>query len=394
MVHPELSQRCHLIKPSPTLAMTARARDMKAAGINVLSFAAGEPDFNTPEEIREAAKVALDEGQTKYCSSRGLPLLIEAIQRKVSRENGFQCNANQVVVSCGAKHSIYNALQVLINPGDEVILFAPFWMTYADQVLLAGGKPVIIHTTAETGFTPDPDQIKRAITAKTKVLIVNTPSNPTGGAWSRQLIKEVASIALKHNLMIISDEIYERLTYDHDHCSFASLSKDVAAHTITILGVSKTYSMTGWRIGFSVSTPEIATAIANFQDQVTSNATTFAQAGAAAALDSATETVAGMKQKFCDRRELGLKLLGDISGLKTAPPKGAFYFFTDVSLYLTGRISTDVDLADHLLDTAHIATIPGSVFYGPGHLRLSYANSPEAITEGFTRLKNALNDLS
>lgn len=367
---------------------------MKSAGIDVISFAAGEPDFNTPEIIREAAKVALDEGQTKYCSSRGLPALIESIQRKVSRENGFQCQANQIVVSCGAKHSIYNTLQVLINPGDEVILFAPFWMTYADQVLLAGGKPVIVYTAAESGFTPDPDQIKQAITAKTKVIIVNTPSNPTGGAWSRQLIKEVASIALKHNLMIISDEIYERLTYDHEHCSFASLSKDVAAHTVTILGVSKTYSMTGWRIGFSISTPEIASAIANFQDQVTSNATTFAQAGAAAALDSPPETVAEMKEKFTERRELGLKLLSDIPRLTTVPPKGAFYFFTDVSDYLGGQISTDLELADHLLNTAHIATVPGSVFYGPGHLRLSYANSPAAITEGFTRLKNALTNLS
>lgn len=367
---------------------------MKAAGIDVISFAVGEPDFNTPDLICDAAKASLDAGQTKYCSSRGLPSLIEAIQRKVSRENGFQCQANQIVVSCGAKHAIYNALQVLINPGDEVILFAPFWMTYADQVLLAGGKPVIIPTAAENGFAPDPDQMKAAITSRTKVIIANTPSNPTGGAWDRKLIKEVAAIALKHNLMIISDEIYERITYGHEHVSFASLSKDVAAHTVTILGVSKTYSMTGWRIGFSISTPEIASAIANFQDQVTSNATTFAQAGAAAALDSPAETVAGMQTMFAERRELGLKLLGDIPGLKTAPPKGAFYFFTDVSEYLNGQISNDIDLADHLLANAHIATVPGSVFYGPGHLRLSYANSPAAITEGFARLKSALTSLS
>lgn len=367
---------------------------MKASGIDVISFSVGEPDFNTPDLICDAAKESLDAGQTKYCASRGLPQLVESVQRKVSRENNFQCQANQIVVSCGAKHSIFNALQVLINPGDEVILFAPFWMTYYDQVLLAGGTPVIVHTLPENGFCPDADQIKDAITAKTKVIIVNTPSNPTGGAWSRQLIKEVAALALKHNLMIISDEIYERITYGHEHVSFASLGKEVAAHTVTILGVSKTYSMTGWRIGFSVSTPEIATAMANFQDQVTSNATTFAQAGAAAALDSPPETVADMQQKFMERRELGLQLLSTIPHLKTVPPKGAFYFFTDVSHYLQGQITNDIDLADYLLTTAHIATIPGSVFFGSGYLRLSYANNPPAIQEGFARLKQALLNLS
>lgn len=373
--------------------MTAKAREMKAQGIDVLSFAAGEPDFNTPEPIIESAKKALDDGYTKYAPSRGLPLLVEAIQRKTARENGFSCEKNQIVVSCGAKHSIYNALQVLLNPGDEVILFAPFWMTYADQVVLAGGVPVLVHTTAETGYCPDPEAVKAAITPRTRVMICNTPSNPTGGAWERSLVKEIAAIAIRNNLTIISDEIYERLTYDHTHAGFASLGKEVAARTVTILGVSKTYAMTGWRIGFSISSPEIASAMANFQDQVTSNATTFAQVGAATALDSDPSLVAGMLNAFTERRQLGLDLIRQIPGLSVTDPKGAFYFFINVSKCLGGQIPDDQTLANHLLESAHIATVPGSVFFGPGHLRLSYATNPESIKEGIARLQSALADL-
>jgi aspartate aminotransferase len=374
--------------------MTAKAREMKAAGLDVISFAAGEPDFNTPDPIIAAAKQALDDGFTKYAPSKGHPTLVEAIQRKVKRENKFSAEANQIVVSCGAKHSVYNALQVLLNPGDEVILFAPFWMTYADQVALAGGKIVVIPTDVENNFCPHPDQIKTAITSRTKAIICNTPSNPTGGAWDRNLIKEVAAIALRHNLTIISDEIYERITYDHDHTSFASLSKDVADQTITILGVSKTYAMTGWRVGFTVSNPQIAAAMANLQDQVTSNATTFAQIGTATALDSDPSLVQGMIDAFTTRRSLGLDLIRQIPGCSVNDSKGAFYFFINVKSHLNSSIADDITLANHLLETAHIATVPGSVFYAPGHLRLSYATSPDQITEGITRLKTALADLS
>ncbi|MFM9871882.1 MAG: pyridoxal phosphate-dependent aminotransferase [Fimbriimonadaceae bacterium] len=394
MVHSELSRRCQLIKPSPTLAMTAKAREMQAEGINVLSFAAGEPDFNTPQPIIDAAKKALDDGFTKYAPSRGLPLLVEAIQRKTARENKFNCEKNQIVVSCGAKHAIFNALQVLLNEGDEVLLFAPFWMTYADQILLAGGKPVIIPTNAETGYCPHPDQIKVAITPRTRAMICNTPSNPTGGAWDRNLIKEVAAIAIRHNLTIISDEIYENLTYNHEHFSFASLGKEVAARTITILGVSKTYSMTGWRIGFSISTPEIATAISNYQDQVTSNATTFAQVGAAAALDSDPSLIQSMITAFRERRELGLNRIRQIPGLSLTDPKGAFYFYINVENHLKGKITNDIDLANYLLENAHIATIPGTVFHGPGHLRFSYATNPDTINEGLNRMESALANLT
>lgn len=374
--------------------MTARAREMKASGIDVLSFAVGEPDFNTPEPIIEAAKKALDQGLTKYAPSRGLPLLIEAIQRKTERENGFTCQANQVVVSCGAKHCLYNAFQVLLNPGDEAILFAPFWMTYADQVALADGIPVIVPTSAENGFQPDPAAIESAITPRTKIIVCNSPSNPTGGAWDRATVEAVATIAERHNLTIVSDEIYEHLTYDgHQHTGFAQLGPETASRTVTILGVSKTYSMTGWRIGFAISPPEIATAMANIQDQVTSNATTFAQAGAAAALDSDPALVQKMAATFAERRTFGMEQLRKIDGLGVPSPKGAFYFFLDVSRFLGGEIADDCALAEHLLDKAHIATVPGSVFHAPGHIRFSYAAGLDTIAEGARRLGDALKGL-
>lgn len=365
-----------------------------ASGVDVISLAAGEPDFNTPEPIRRAAEAALEAGLTKYCPSRGLPQLVEAIVEKTERENNFVSRAEQIVVSCGAKHSLYNAFQVLLNPGDEAILFAPFWMTYADQIALAGGTPIFIQCHPENAYLPDPDEIVAAITPRTKAIVVNSPNNPTGGAWDRALIERVAEIALRHGLTIISDEIYERITYDHEHVSFASLSPEVADRTITILGVSKTYSMTGWRIGFSISPEPISRAMANIQDQTTSNATTFAQAGAVAALNSDPALAEGMRQTFAERRQIGLDLLSQIPGVRVVAPRGAFYFFINVSDHLGGRIKTDIQLAELLLEKAHVAAIPGSVFHGESHIRLSYAASPEAIREGIGRLGAALGDIA
>lgn len=390
MIQSVLSERARKIKPSPTLAITAQAKALKAKGVDILSFAAGEPDFNTPDCIIEAAKKALEEGQTKYAPSRGIPQLAEAIQRKTSRENNFSCDLNQIVVSCGAKHAIYNSLQVLINPGDEVILIAPFWMTYEDQVILADGKPVIVQTSAETEYCPHPDQIKAAITPKTRAIICNSPTNPTGAAWPIETIKAIADLAEKHNLIIISDEIYEHITYGHPHTSFASLGSTIADRTVTILGVSKTYSMTGWRIGFTVSPAPIAAAIADFQDQVTSNATTFAQFGAAAALDSDHSLVDQMVNKFAERRQIGLNRIRQISNLSIVEPKGAFYFFINVEPILQKTGQSDIDLAINLLHQAQIALVPGSVFQGPGHLRMSYATNPDSILQGLDRLENAL----
>ncbi|MCU0315234.1 MAG: pyridoxal phosphate-dependent aminotransferase [Fimbriimonadaceae bacterium] len=363
---------------------------MKAEGLDVVSFAAGEPDFNTPLSVCQSASQALEQGLTKYAPSRGLPILVEAIIRKLGRENKLQASGDNIVVSCGAKHSLYNAFMTLLDPGDEVILIAPYWMTYADQIVLAGGVPVIVQTTADTGFTPHSDQIKAALTAKTKAIVINSPCNPTGSALSRQQLKDIAAIALRHNLWIISDEIYERLTYDHPHTSIASLSKEVAERTVSIFGCSKSYSMTGWRIGFSVAPKQVSDAMANLQDQVTSNATTFAQAGAATALDLPDAEVESMRSEFETRRNLGLELLRAIPGLRISQPKGAFYFFVDCSAYLQGSVKTDLDLAELLLEKAHVATVPGSVFVGPGHLRLSYAASREDIQKGVMRLAQVL----
>lgn len=373
--------------------MTSRARKMQADGIDVISFAAGEPDFNSPDCANQEAKAAIDKGLTKYAPSRGLPSLSQAVIEKCARENKLEVTAEQIVVSCGAKHSLYNTMMVLVQPGDEVILFAPYWMTYADQIRLAGGTPVVVHTSIESGYVPTPDQIAAAITPRTKAMVINSPSNPTGSAWPLDTLKKAAELAVKHGVWIISDEIYERLTYGYEHVSIASFDKSVAEQTVTILGCSKTYAMTGWRIGFAVAPKPVASAMANLQDQVTSNATSFAQAGAVAALHMPDSEVEAMRAEFEARRDLGVGLLRQIPGVQLAEPKGAFYFFTDFSAFIGGSVADDLALAELLLADAHVATVPGSVFEGPGHLRLSYATSRENIEKGIARIAEALTKL-
>ena len=385
-----LADRTSLLKPSPTLAMTARARKMQAEGIDVISFAAGEPDFNSPAVANEGAKAAIDKGLTKYAPSRGLPALSQAVIDKCARENGLEVTGDQIVVSCGAKHSLYNTMMVLVQPGDEVILVAPYWMTYADQIRLAGATPVVVHTTIETGYVPTPEQIEAAVTPRTKAIVINSPSNPTGGAWPQDTLKKTANLAVKHGFWIISDEIYEHLTYGHTHVSVASLDKAVAEQTVTILGCSKTYAMTGWRIGFAVAPKPVAAAMANLQDQVTSNATTFAQAGAVDALNMPAADVEAMRAEFEARRNIGVNLLRQIPGVQLAEPKGAFYFFADMSAFIGGSVPDDLALAELLLAEAHVATVPGSVFEGPGHLRMSYATSRQNIEAGIARIAEAL----
>lgn len=367
---------------------------MKSQGIDVISFAAGEPDFNTPEPIIAACVDALEKGMTKYAPSKGVPALVDAIVGKLERENGIHAKGENIVVSCGAKHSVYNTLMTLVEPGDEVILIAPYWMTYADQVMLAGGTPVIVHTTAESGFVPDIDAIKEKISGRTKAIIVNSPNNPTGGAMGRQTLKEIAALALRHGFWIISDEIYERLVYGHEHVSIAALGKEVAEQTVTINGVSKTYSMTGWRVGYVCAPPAVAKAMANLQDQVTSNATTFAQMGAAAALKMPDDAIEAMRSEFEVRRDLIVSRLNAIPGVKAPEPRGAFYAFPDMSGLLGGDLKDDFALAEWLLDEAHIACIPGSVFEGKNHLRFSYAASREDIEKGMDRLAAAAKKLT
>ena len=386
-----LSARAGLLKPSPTLAITSKAKAMQAEGIDVVSFGAGEPDFNTPEPICEAAIDAIHKGFTKYTPSAGIPELRKAVVNKFEHENGLKYTPEQVIVSCGAKHSVYNTMQVLLDPGDEVILIAPYWMTYADQVRLAGGVPVVVHTSSEAGFVPELDQLKEAISPRTKAIIVNSPSNPTGAVLPRETLKQIAALALRHSLWVVADEIYEHLLYGGEkHVSIASLGTDIFNQTITINGCSKSYAMTGWRIGYAAAPLPIAKAMSNFQDQVTSNPTSFVQKGAVAALNLPPSSIEAMRAEFEARRDLIHGLLTAIPGIKMPSPKGAFYAFPDVSAYLNGDLKSDVDLATFLLDEAKVATVPGSVFEGSGHIRLSYATSRADIEKGVARIAEAL----
>ena len=386
-----LSARAGLLKPSPTLAITSKAKAMQAEGIDVVSFGAGEPDFNTPEPICAAAIDAINKGFTKYTPSAGIPELRKAVAEKFERENGLKYSPEQVIVSCGAKHSLYNAMQVLINPGDEVILIAPYWMTYADQVRLAGGVPVIVHTTSESGFVPEADKLREAISDKTKAIVVNSPSNPSGAVLPRETFKGIAALAIRFDLWVIADEIYEHLLYDGEkHLSIGGLGSEVFDRTITINGCSKSYSMTGWRIGYAAAPLAVAKAMSNFQDQVTSNPTSFVQKGAVAALALPPSSIEAMRAEFEARRDLIHGLLTAIPGVKMPKPKGAFYAFPDISAYLGKQLTTDVDLASYLLEEAKVATVPGSVFEGYGHIRLSYATSRADIEKGVARIAEAL----
>lgn len=363
---------------------------MKAAGRDVISFAAGEPDFNTPEPICDAAIEALRAGFTKYTPSAGIKDLKEAIAEKLRRDNRVQVEPDQVVVSCGAKHSVFNIMTVLLDEGDEVLLPAPYWMTYAEQIRLAGGVPVPVRTTPESGFVPTHEALRAAITSRTKAIILNSPGNPTGGVYPRETLKEIGMLALRHGFWIVADEIYERLVYGMEHVSIASLSKEVAERTITVGGCSKTYSMTGWRVGFAAAPLPVAKAMSNFQDQVTSNPTSFAQKGAVAAFQMPPEAVEAMRSEFEARRDLIVAGLREIPGVKLEMPKGAFYAFPDFSARLGGAVKDDVALAELLLEKAEVATVPGSVFEGAGHIRLSYAASRANIERGLVRIQEAL----
>jgi len=363
---------------------------MREQGKDVISFAAGEPDFRTPEPICEAAIQAIRDGFTRYTPSAGIAPLREAIAAKLERENALTVSPADVVVSCGAKHSVYNTLQVLAEAGDEVILIAPYWMTYADQIRLAGATPVVVRANASSGFTPDIGDLKAAVSPKTKAIIVNSPSNPTGAMYSRELLSEIVDLAHHHGFWVISDEIYDRLTYGSEHISVASLGEQAKSHTVTIGGCSKSYAMTGWRIGFAAAPSPVARAMSNFQDQVTSNPTSFAQKGAVIAFGLAADVIGAMRTEFQARRDLIVRLINEVPGLSLKAPSGAFYAFVDASAYMGGD---DARLAEHLLESAGVATIPGSVFEGPGYLRMSYATSREQIQAGVARIAEALDRL-
>lgn len=390
----KISERARNAAPSPTLGLTARIRRMEAEGVDVIGFGAGEPDFDTPEPIKEAAIAALRNGMTKYTPSAGTEELRRAICDKLKRDNGLSYTPRQVLVSIGAKHALYNVMQGVLDPGDEVIIPAPYWVSYPEQVKLAGATPVIVEAAEADGFRITAQAITRAVTSRTRMLILNYPSNPTGATLRPEELKQIAELAVERDLIVVSDEIYEKLTYDgRTHTSIASLSPEIFRRTLTVNGFSKAYSMTGWRLGYVAGDEEVIAALARIQDQSTSNPTSFAQAGAVAALTGPQEAVARMAAAFEERRNFIVDRLNAIPGIRCVKPDGAFYVFPNVSGLLSERLPDGDALAKHLLSEAKVGVVPGSGFGAPQYVRLSYATSMEQIEKGLDRIEMAARKL-
>jgi aspartate aminotransferase len=394
-----LSDRVKSLAVSQTLAMAQKSRELKAKGIDIISLSIGEPDFNTPDYIKEAAKKAIDDNYSKYPPVPGYNDLREAISEKFRKENGLNYSPDQVIVSAGGKHSLINVILSIVNPGDEVIILAPYWVSYYDQVILAGGKPVIISATLENDFKIRPDQLESAITDKTRLVMFNSPSNPTGMVYTRQEMEKLARVIEKHEgVFVISDEIYEHIIFEGEHVSMASFGF-IFDRVITVNGVSKGYAMTGWRIGFIGAPLWIAKACNKLQGQFTSGVCSIAQRAALAALQGTGESQKIMRDAFLRRRNLICGLLKDVKGLKVRIPQGAFYVMPDITWYLgksdgETTINTSDELALYLLDKAQVATVGGDAFGSPECLRISYATSDDLLVEAVKRIKDALNRLS
>lgn len=382
------------MKPSPTVALTGRVAQLKAEGKDIIGLGAGEPDFDTPEHIKDAAIEALRKGQTKYTPSSGIPALRGAVCEKLQRENGLAYQPNQIIVSAGAKHSIYNLFQAILDPGDEVIVPVPYWVSYPEQVKLADGVPVFVDAPEADGFKVTAAAIREAVTPRTKAIVVNSPSNPSGAVTDDGELRQIAELAIERDLLVLSDEIYEHLTYGRKHVSIASFGPEVQKRTLVVNGFSKAYSMTGWRLGWLAGDAEIVAAMGRIQDQSTSNPTSFAQAGAVAALRGPQECVEQMHREFQKRRDVIVSRLNAMPGVTCVNPEGAFYVLPNVA-GLTSAAYPDGDaLTEHLLAEAKIAVVPGSGFGVPQNVRLSYATSMECIERGMDRLEAAAKKLS
>jgi len=395
-----LSKRAKLISPSATLAIAARAKAMKAEGIDVIGFSAGEPDFDTPSYIKKAAKKALDEGFTKYTPASGIEELKKAICQKLKEENNLEYHTSEIIVSCGAKHCLYNAFQVLCQEGDEVILSVPYWVSYTEQIKLSGAKPIFIETSEEDGFKISPSQLEQAITSKTKLFLINSPNNPTGVVYSKKELEALKEILVKKGVYVLSDEIYEKIIYDaREHTSIASLGPEIKKLTILINGVSKTYSMTGWRIGYAAGEKRIIGAMSSLQSHSTSNPTSIAQKAAIAAICGQTEAVDKMVVEFRKRRDYVVERLKEIPGISCLRPEGAFYVFINISKILEKRyngeiIGDSVHLVELLLKEARVALVPGAAFGADNYVRLSYAASMNDIREGLARIEKFIRNLN
>ena len=394
-----LSNRAKNLKASPTLALAAKTKSMQAQGIHVISFGAGEPDFDTPENIKQAAARAMAEGFTKYTAVGGIDELKDAVIHKFQRDNGLTYKRSQILVSCGGKHSFYNLAQALFDKGDEVIVPSPYWVSYPPMVALAEATPVILETQEEKGFKIRTEDLKRVLTPKTKALILNSPNNPAGSAYTKRELEQIADLALSHPFIVISDEIYEKIVYDDfEFVSIASLGEEIKKRTMIVHGVAKTYSMTGWRIGYAAGQEEIIAGMSNIQSQSTSNPNSIAQKATIEALTGPQDEVEKMVSTFAQRRHYIIDRLNRIPGVTCYKPMGAFYAFPNLSSYY-GRsyrgkkIANSTDLADYLLEVARVAVVPGVEFGMDGFERLSFATSIENIREGMDRIEKSLTQL-
>jgi aspartate aminotransferase len=395
-----LSNRAKALKPSPTLAINAKAKAMQAQGIRVVSFGAGEPDFDTPENIKKAAIKSIEGGFTKYTAVGGIDELKDAVIQKFQRDNQLTYKRSQILISCGGKHSFYNLAQALFDRGDEVLIPSPYWVSYPPMVGLAEATPVIIETKEENGFKVTPKELEEAVTSRTKALVLNSPSNPTGSAYTKEELEKIAEIAISHKFFVVSDEIYEKIVYDgFEFRSIASLGEEIKGRTIIVHGVAKTYAMTGWRIGYTAGADEIIAAMSNVQSQSTSNPTSISQKASVEALIGPQEEVRKMVSAFAERRNYIVNRLNEIPGVSCFRPIGAFYVFPNFSEYYGKsyqgkKINNSTELADYFLDVAKVAVVPGVEFGADPFERLSYATSMQDIREGIDRIEEALKKLS
>ena len=395
----ELASRINKVKPSPTLSLDSKAKALKASGVDIISFGAGEPDFNTPDHIKAAGIKAIEENFTRYTAAGGILELKEAIVEKFKQDNGLEYSPDRVVVNCGGKHTIYNLAQVLFSEGDEVIIPAPYWVSYPPMVSLAGARPVIVSTLQANEFKMTPQELEAAITSKTKALILNSPSNPTGSVYSKEELEALGEVVLKHGLTVISDDIYEKILFDgRTFINMAMLGEELKERCIIAHGLAKTYAMTGWRIGFLAGPKEVAAAVSKLQSQSTSNPCSIAQKAGVAALTGPQDAIGQMLTAFDQRRRFIVSALNDIPGVNCAMPGGAFYVFPDTSAYYGKKFKNKLikgsdDLADYLLEDCQVALVPGSGFGEEACLRLSYATSMDDIEKGLKRLAEGLKRL-
>ena len=396
----QLADRTKLIKPSVTLAIAAKAGKLRAEGVDVVNFSAGEPDFDTPEHIKAAAVEALRKGMTKYTDVKGIEPLRQAVADSYRRDHDLSYRKEDVLVSCGAKHSVYNIFQAVVNPGDEVVIPAPYWVSYSDMALLAGGVPKLVPSDEASGFRVTAEQLRAALTPRTRVFVLNSPCNPTGATYNRDELLSLTSVLEKHDCLILADDIYEKIIYDGFQVhNILTLYPALRDRTIIVNGVSKSYAMTGWRIGYALGASDVIAAASKIQSQSTSNPTSIAQFAALEAIRGPQDEVAAMVREFQRRRDVIVDRLNAIDGISCRKPEGAFYVFPNIGALLnkSGRgkkLSSPCDIADYLLEEAKVAAVPGEDFGSNAHIRFSYATSLEDIEKGCARIREAVRKLS